>query len=232
MKVNATTSGLINQKPKISNMQLSKVSGLFKLAFMGCAAVSGLIAVALLVPPIRDRIFSTKLCPWPLPWDTNETELQVLKSLSLPGDVILESNLHGWQWMALSFAATGTTWVQAALIDENKQILTVHKLAIATDWNIYLEWGSTRLALIRPPYQDKQQAQSGIDYARTKLGTNYDPSFQDHSGNCNGLVASSLAHAKLPVFTTDVCGRRIYSPDCFFKIPGAEIIWISDLNRL
>lgn len=213
-------------------MQRRKVSGLFKLAFMGCAAVSGLIAAALLVPPIRDRIFSTKLWPWRLPWDTNEAELQVLQSLSLPGDVILESNLHGWQWMALSLATTRTSWVHAALIDENKQILTVHKLAIATDWNIYLEWGSTRLALIRPPYQDEQQAQSAIDYARTKLGTNYDPSFQDHSGNCNGLVATSLAHAGLPVLTCDVYGRKIYSPDCFLKIPGAEIIWISDLHRV
>ncbi|CAN5645258.1 hypothetical protein BH10CYA1_BH10CYA1_14290 [soil metagenome] len=212
-------------------MQLGKVSGRLKLTFIGFAAVSGLIAGALLVPPIRDRIFSTKLWPWPLPWDTDEAELEVLKSLSLPGDVILESNLHGWQWMALSFAATRTTWVHASLIDENKQILTVHKLAILTDWNIYFEWGSTRLALIRPPYQNKQQAQSAIDYARTKLGTKYDASFQDHSGNCNGLVASSLAHVGLPVFTTDVYGRKIYSPDCFLKIPGAEIIWSSDLNR-
>ena len=133
--------------------------------------------------------------------------------------------------MALSLATTQTSWVHAGLVDENKQILTVHKTAITADWKIYLEWGSTRMSLIRPPYQDEQQAKTAIDFARTKLGTRYDPSFREHAGNCNGLVASSLVHAGLPVSTKCVYGRDVYSPDCFFKIPGAKIIWHSNLHR-
>lgn len=122
---------------------------ILRVVAITAAFFGGIIATVLLMPPIRDKFFTTKLWPWCLPWDTHAEELNRLKELSEPGDVIIESNLHGWQWMALSLVATGTSWVHAALVDENKQLLTVHKKVIDADWNIYLEWGSTRLALIR-----------------------------------------------------------------------------------
>jgi len=202
-----------------------------KVIAVGASLCAGSLAAALFLPPVRNKIFSTKMWPWSLPWDTNEKELEAIRQLSRPGDILVESNLHGWQWMALSLACTQTSWVHAALIDEKKRILTVHKLAIETDWNIYLEWGSTRLALIRPPYKNDDQTQNAIDYARGKLGTLYDPSFREHAGNCNGLVASSLVNAGIPVAERRIYGRTIFTPDCFFKIPGAKVIWHSDKNR-
>ena len=208
-----------------------RVNRTLKLFAAGTSFLAGSIAVALLVPPVRNWIFSTKMWPWPLPWDTNQQELEAIRRLSLPGDILVESNLHGWQWMALSLAATQTAWVHAALIDEKKRILTVHKSAIETDWNIYHDWGSTRLALIRPPYKNDEQRRIAIDYARGKLGTLYDPSFREHAGNCNGLVASSLISAGIPVAERRIYGRNIFTPDCFFKIPGATVIWHSDKNR-
>ncbi|MBX9949326.1 MAG: hypothetical protein K2Y39_09185 [Candidatus Obscuribacterales bacterium] len=208
-----------------------RVNRTLKLFAAGTSFLAGSIAVALLVPPVRNWIFSTKMWPWPLPWDTNQQELEAIRRLSLPGDILVESNLHGWQWMALSLAATQTAWVHAALIDEKKRILTVHKSAIETDWNIYRDWGSTRLALIRPPYKNDEQRRIAIDYARGKLGTLYDPSFREHAGNCNGLVASSLTSAGIPVAERRVYGRNIFTPDCFFKIPGATVIWHSDKHR-
>ena len=198
---------------------------------MGTVLGAGAVATALSVPPVRDKVFSTKLWPWKLPWDTHASELDTIRYLSEPGDIVIESNLHGWQWMALSLATTQTSWVHAALVDENKQIITVHKLVIETDWDIYLEWGSTRLALIRPTYENSEQPRLALDYARSKLGTLYDPSFREHSGNCNGLVASALVHAGLPVPERKVLGRNLFTPDCFFKIPGASVIWHSDKNR-
>lgn len=139
-------------------------------------AVSFGLAICLFVPRVRDKIFTTSLWPWPLPWDTTENELALLRELCEPGDVLLESNLHGWQWIALSFFETGTTWVHAALVDSNKHLLTVHKEAIESDWSLYREWRSTRLALIRPPYKDDSRREAAINFARQKLGTPYDPS--------------------------------------------------------
>lgn len=208
-----------------------KTRTIFKLLTLSTAIGAGVLSTALFVPPVRDKIFSTKLWPWKLPWDTNEEELETIRHLSRPGDVLIESNLHGWQWMALSLATTGTSWVHSALIDEKKQILTVHKLAIQTDWKIYLDWGSTRLALIRPPYQNTEQSMAAIEYARSKIGTPYDPSFREHSGNCNGLVASALIHAGLPVEQRLVQSRHVFSPDCFFRIPGSKVVWHSDKDR-
>ncbi len=208
-----------------------KTRTVFKLLTLSTALGAGALAAALFVPPVRDKVFGTKLWPWKLPWDTHERELATIRKLSQPGDVLVESNLHGWQWMALCLATTKTSWVHAALVDENKQILTVHKLAIQTDWNIYLDWGSTRLALIRPPYQNSEQSMAAIEYARSKIGTRYDPSFREHSGNCNGLVASALVHAGLPVEQQLVYGRNVFSPDCFFRIPGAKVVWHSDKDR-
>jgi len=189
------------------------------------------IAASLLVPPVRDRVFATKLWPWALPWDTNPAELELLKELARPGDVVVESNLHGWQWITLCLASTGTSWVHAALVDQNKRLLTVHKLAIEADWSIYDDWGSTRLALVRPGYDNDEQIVVAIEHARSKLGSVYDPTFRDHAGNCNGFVASALSEAGLEVETRRCWGREIYSPECFFGLRGAEIIWLSDVDR-
>jgi hypothetical protein len=202
-----------------------------RVAAISIASLGALVATLLLVPPIRDKVFTTKLWPWCLPWDTTTEELDRLKDLSQPGDVVIESNLHGWQWMALSMVTTGTSWVHAALVDENKQLLTVHKKVIAADWDIYLEWGSTRLALVRPPYQNKRQAHTAIDFARSKLGTVYDPSFREHTGNCNGLVASALMHSGIEMHARECYGRQIYPADSFFKITGARTVWSSNYNR-
>lgn len=203
----------------------------FLLLLFSLAGLAGSLIVVLFFPPVRDRFFSTKLWPWTLPWDTTVQELELLKSLSQPGDIILESNLHGWQWVCLCFFATGTSWVHAAIVDENHRLLTVEREAIETDFDIYLQWGSTRLALLRPPYSDKNQVQQALSFARSKLGTVYDASFTDHSGNCNGLVASSLVHCGIPVAQTRSFGRNVYAPDCFFKIPGVTVVWKSDADR-
>lgn len=221
----------MRQKNKALRMTATKQSekhlsrAMFMLTSLMC-----IIAAVLFVPPLRDRFFSTKLFPWSLPWDTTVDDLEMLKKISKPGDIIIESNLHGWQWICLCFATTGTTWVHAALVDENQRILTVEKRVIETDFDIYLHWGSTKLALLRPQYQDDDQIASVLAYARNKLNTPYDPSFTDHAGNCNGLVASSLVHCGFEVPLTKCLGKNIYAPDCFLKIPGIETVWKSSLT--
>jgi len=203
----------------------------WQIFLLGSTISIAAVAAVLLVPPIRGKVFTTSLWPWALPWDTTEEELERIKKLSRPGDVIIESNLHGWQWIALCTAATGTTWVHGALVDESEKLLTVEKQAIEADFDIYLRWGSTRLALIRPPYKDADQAKIAINHARQHLGTAYDASFQNDAGNCNGLVAGALKHAGVDIKRKQCLGREIYAPDCFEQIPGAEIVWLSDRDR-
>lgn len=189
-------------------------------------ATAGLaVTAALLIPPVRNKVFSTKLWPWRTPFDTTEAELTHLKSIARPGDVVVESNLHGWQWMLLSKFVTGTSWVHAALVDEHLELLTVHQVARKADWDIYMEWGSTRIALLRPPYSSQECLMTAIEFARSKIGTAYDPSFRDHSGNCNGLVGSALAAGGVGVATKKCVQRPLYTPDCFFSIPGVEVIY-------
>jgi len=211
---------------------MSKLPKLFKVVGAGLFFGGAAIATALFVPPVRDKVFSTPLWPWRLPWDTNDSELRQLKELCRPGDVIVEANLHSWQWVALARVLTKSNWVHAALVDENLKLLTVNKLVIEADFDIYLEWKSTRLALVRPPYKDAAQAQKAIDYARSKMGTLYDPSFEDQIGNCTGLVASSLIEAGIPVKISHSIGKNVYAADCFFNIPGAKVIWSTDKDRV
>jgi hypothetical protein len=192
------------------------------------AAFVAIASAVLFWPPARDKFFTTALWPWSLPWDTDEHELAAVKALAQPGDVLVESNLHGWQWIALCLATTRTSWVHAAIVDNNKQLLTVHKEALETDWSLYIEWRSTRLALIRPPYESESQKQAALSHARRSLGTPYDPSFKNHNGNCNGLVGNSLAQAGLPPETLSFLGRELYPANCFFELPGAQLIWSSD----
>ena len=202
-----------------------------KIASLSLLIGGAALATVFFVPPVRNKFFTTKLWPWPLPWDTTAEELSLLRELSKPGDVIIESNLHSWQWIALCLATTRTSWVHAALVDENKRLITVDKEVVEADFDIYLRWGSTRLGLIRPPYANAEQAKEAIAFARSKLGRCYDPSFQDHSGNCNGLVGSSLVHAGIAVPQKQLFGKSIYAPDCFFQIANASRVWISDTAR-
>jgi hypothetical protein len=210
--------------PKLQKIAKAAGAGIF---FGGAA-----LATVLFVPPVRDKVFSTPMWPWRLPWDTSESELRMLRELCRPGDVIVEANLHSWQWIALACALTRSSWVHAALVDENLRLLTVNKVVVETDFDIYLGWKSTRLALVRPPYKDDAQAQKAIDYARGKIGTLYDPDFQDQAGNCTGLVATALIDAGIPVSAIQTIGKKVYAADSFFKIPGAKIVWSTDKNRV
>jgi hypothetical protein len=192
---------------------------------------AGALTTILLVPPVREKFFTTKLWPWPLPFDTTAEELATLKSLSKPGDIVVESNLHGFQWIALSLLTTQTSWVHASLVDDRNRLLTVEKEVIETDFDIFLRWGSTRLGLIRPNYGSEKQVQDALAFARSHIGRRYDASFQDTVGNCSGLVASSLRHAGLSVPQKRVLGRDIYAPDCFFQIPDAKVVWLRKTHR-
>lgn len=206
----------------MSEGSLRKLAGLGLLlgATLGLA-----VSASLFVPPVRNKVFSTKLWPWRTPFDTTEAELKYLRSIARPGDIVVESNLHGWQWMLLSKFMTGSSWVHAALVDENLELLTVHQVARKADWDIYLEWGSTSIALLRPPYSSEDCVTTAIEFARSKIGTAYDPSFRDHAGNCNGLVGSALAAGGVQVATKDCFGRSLYAPDCFFSIPEVDVVY-------
>jgi hypothetical protein len=202
-----------------------KRGGTLLLGSLGLFAAA--LGTVLFVPPVRDKFFTTKLWPWPLPWDVTADQIAHLRAIARPGDVVIESNLHGWQWMALCGATTGTTWVHAALVGENGKLLTVHKEAIEADWEIYLEWGSTRMALLRPMYASDAQRNQVLQHARSKLGTIYDASFSDHAGNCNGLVASSLLQAGIHVPSRNCFGKTVYAANCFLEIPGSQLVWES-----
>lgn len=194
------------------------------ILFTGTLLSLAALYTVLFVPPVRDRFFSTKMWPWPLPWDIKKDELERIKNLSRPGDILIESNLHGWQWIALCLATTGTSWVHAAIVAEDGNLITVEKEAIRTSFDIYLRWGSTRLALLRPDYESAEQINKVLTYAASKLGTSYDPSFNDPAGNCNGLVASSLLHGGLTVPTKKFLGKKIFAPDSFLHIDGIKVI--------
>src|SRR5215475_59191 len=124
---------------------MSKLGTLAKAAGAGLFLGGAAVAAALFVPQVRDKVFTTALWPWRLPWDTNPSELRILRELCRQGDIIVEANMHSWQWVALACALTRSNWVHAALVDDNLNLLTVNKLVIEANFDIYLEWRSTRL---------------------------------------------------------------------------------------
>ena len=94
-----------------------------------------------------------------------------MRKLSEPGDVIVETNMHYWQWVGLSFVTTGSTWVHSSLVEDKTKLLTVSKQVKELPFEIYLTWHSTRLALVRPDYRTQVQPREAIAYGRTKVGT-------------------------------------------------------------
>jgi len=189
------------------------------------AAVVVAVSLVLFVGPVRDWFFNANLIPVRLPADVTASDITTMAWLARPGDVVVESNIHYWQWVGLSKLTTGSTWVHTSLVDERRQLLTVDNSVVDVPLSIFLKWESTRLALVRPPYAGPGAVRRAIGYARSKLGTPYDPSFHDPSGSCTGLVATALAAGGISVPKTTVFGHDIYAAASFFAIPGARVLW-------
>jgi len=182
-------------------------------------------------PPVRDSFFSMSLWPWPLPTDITQQQINTLQSLSRPGDVIVETNMHDWQWVGLSFIFTGSSWVHASLVDENGKLLTVASRVEELPISIYRKWHSTRVVLVRPTYSGQKQLRRALAYGHSELGIPYDPYFENPNASCTGIVAESLEHAGISVPSTTILGRKIYAARTFLCLPGIKIIWTSDENQ-
>ena len=185
-------------------------------------------ASVLLVPPVRDNFFYTNLWPFPLKSELTAEQVRQVKELARPGDVLVEANMHYWQWVLLSAAGTGSTWVHTALVDDKGGLLSMNKEIKEMPITIYLDWHSTQLALVRPPYKNPESTARAIAYARSQIGIPFDPQFRIPSASCTGLVGESLKRADVPVPATERFGHTYYGAASFFQIPGAKVIWRSD----
>lgn len=199
----------------------------FAVSFLFCA----FLFIALLVPPVRNWFFATSLCPFPLPGEITAKQIEELKSRARPGDVIVESNMHYWQWVALCRLATGSSWVHASLVDDQGSLLTVSGKAVQLPVTVFLSWRSTRLALVRPPYKDSEAVAMAIQYARSRLNTPYDPSFRDPAGSCTGLVGEALARGGVDVPRMHPLNYTVYGASSFLTASGFRIIWRTDDQR-
>jgi hypothetical protein len=179
----------------------------------------------LFVAPIRNRFFATGVWPWPLPHEISREQMKEVAALAKPGDVIVESNMHFAQWVALSYVFTGTTWVHASLVDDRKNVISETGKVVELPINIYRTWHSTKIALVRPKYTDRRQIARAIAYAKSKEDTPYDPSFKNPNASCTGLVGQALGTVGMAVPYRTIFGRRIYPADSFFNLPGAKVLW-------
>jgi len=224
---------MVIYKAILQDRDLRARNGKSKTLFLCTATFGGFVlvlAVLCFVPQVRDQFFTMNLWPWSLPSEVTQRQLKTMQSLARPGDVILETNMHYWQWVSLSEVFTGSSWVHSSLVDANGELLTVAGKVQELPISIYLKWRSTRIALVRPSYAGQQQIRRALAYGRSELGIPYDPSFYNANASCTGLVAESLKHAGIDVPSTTILGRKIYAARSFFCLPGARLIWTSDGN--
>ena len=165
------------------------------------------------------------LWPWPLPGEVTPEQIEIVSNLAKPGDVIVESNAHCWQWVAVSYVFTGSTWVHASLVTEPGRMVTMEGKIIDLPLSEYVRWRSTRLAVVRPPYVSSGQMRSAIQYASSQKGLVYDPLFENVNGSCTGIVGEALTRVGVPVEQERILGHRIFPARAFFHIPGARIIY-------
>ncbi len=185
------------------------------------------VASVLLIAPVRDKFFNANVWPWPLSSDITPGEIRQVEALARPGDIVVESNLHYWQWVALSQITTGSTWVHTSIVNYDGKLLTMDSSDVKVPFKIFLKWNSTRLALVRPTYSSNAARARALTWARSQLGTPYDPSFKNPAGSCTGLVGTALQKGGISISQTVVSGHRIYSAEAFLHAPGSRIIWTS-----
>jgi hypothetical protein len=204
----------------------------FKVIAVSSAFIIALLSTVLFFPPVRDWVFSNNLWPWPLSSDITAQQTQQMSSLAKPGDIIVESNMHFWQWVALCEVFTHTTWVHASLVDDCHDMITMEGTVKELPLSAYERWHSTRVALIRPTYKSPAQVEATITYARKQISTPYDPSFRNLNASCTGVVAEALRSGGIQVTPIELFGRRIFPADAFFHIGGAHVLWSSNQARL
>ncbi|HEY9871125.1 MAG TPA: hypothetical protein V6D08_18305 [Candidatus Obscuribacterales bacterium] len=197
----------------------------------------GLLVVSLLillfVPPVRNALYGSKLWPYATPWDVTPEQITELKRVVQPGDVIVERNLHSFHWMLLCLAGTGSSWVHAAIVDEDGKIVNMMVIVRKLDITSYLDKQSTDMVLVRPPYKDDASVVRALRYAKSKLGTPFDPSFDNQAGNCTGLIAGALKAGGVQVRSRPIflLGKTVYPAAEFLRIPNARVIWRSRDRR-
>jgi hypothetical protein len=192
-----------------------------------------LLTPILLVPPIREWFFSNKMWPFATPWDITKAEVAELKHTARPGDVIVEKNIHSWHWMLLCKAATRSSWVHAAIVDEDRTLISMFKEVKRQGFSTYLEKQSTDVILLRPPYRDSSQVKLALQYARSRISTPFDPDFNNDAGNCTGLIATTLkaGGVHVPKRRAFIVGKYIYGAVDFFNIQGVRVIWRNKHHR-
>jgi hypothetical protein len=197
-----------------------------KLA-IASGTVVALITAVLFLPPLRDWFFGNKMMPLPTPWDVTPAQVKALTAIAEPGDIVVERNWHSWHWMLFCKASTGSSWVHTALVERPGTIITMSHTVKAQPFSTYLEKQSTDLVLLRPNYPNAVARQRTLTYARSKIGTPFDPDFENPAGSCAGLVGAALKEGGITVPMRKAFGfsKNVYAAVDFLGIENSKVIW-------
>lgn len=184
------------------------------------------VASVLLIAPVRDKFFNANVWPWPLSSDITPGEIRQVEAIARPGDVVVESNLHYWQWVALSRITTGSTWVHTSIVNYDGKLLTMDASDVKVSFKIFLEWKHT-VGTGKTDLQLERCSRTCLDMGPFAVGYTIRSSFKNPAGSCTGLVGTALQKGGISISQTVVSGHRIYSAEAFLHAPGSRIIWIS-----
>jgi uncharacterized protein YycO len=155
---------------------------------------------------------------------TTKDELDYLKKIARPGDVLLRFQ----KGYPLDKVLVGT-WQHAAIYVKDGNIIDA--MGDGTDKRKLDKFGEADgIVLIRLKNTPENKVNKALTYAYEQIGKSYDINFSDNekAQYCSGLVSRSLKHAGLAPdsFGKDEKGKDgMVKPDLLLALPESEIVW-------
>lgn len=162
-------------------------------------------------------------------------ERQFIASIVRPGDILVDSNDAFPGWQILSKIFLGSEWVHMGLYVGDGIVVDAGQKAHVSEITLQRFLRTSRVAVLRPHYQDDEDVERVIACARKFIGKRYNSALDLASADdvyCTQMMREVLKTLQNPieVRTTNVLGRSIVSPDAFVYNDRITVVFKTHLS--
>ncbi len=162
----------------------------------------------------------------------SEHQVEAIKLLLKPGDLLLETNNAYPFWQIAVRVALGTNWSHSAFYPGGAIVIDAGTRPYVAEVPLDDFLGTSHIAVLRPRYQTREDLESATTDVVSCLGKPFNITF-DHNNRktvyCAQLVSNALERMPHPIRISrrQMLWKKIVSPEDLEKNPEVDCLWSS-----
>ena len=198
-----------------------KSAGLEALFAAGCLTLVAGCTVAAVIPNLVGKIAHEGF---------SESQIEEMKSVLKPGDIVLTRSLSHRSFNYLVHSAFGHHFSHAATYVGNGQIIDSYDKPDRQDISVFFKTMND-VCVLRPRYESQEQIDRSIQYLDQQIGKKYDLRFKTDDVQefyCSELTLRGLEASGSPLMVPghQVLGHPFVLPEDFRNTPGIDLVKI------